>query len=227
MRAIQRLDDETRQLHAELEAEHMVLLEATEVSHYQRYLTRAYGFVSPIERSLLDTPGLSDFVDSRRLRKSELIEHDLQTTGLKPLEVQSIPQCMWIPWFDDPHTAIGWAYVVERNTLAFAHLFRHLANVLPGEAAFASSYLKVYAGVSSDMWRSFCDGVDAVGASQRQVDMMVAGAVSAFRNLRRWRNTLDGKNLSNPHNEVVAETSAQPPVVEHLVALAEVASEES
>ena len=228
MRAIQRLDDETRQLHADLEAENMVLLDATEVPHYQRYLTRAYGFLSPIERSLLDTPGLSAFVDSRRLKKTELIEHDLQKTGLKPLEVQSIPQCMWIPWFDNPHTALGWAYVIERNTLSFAHLFRHLANVLPGEAAFAASYLKVYTGVTGEMWRSFSDGIDAAGSSQRHLEMIIAGAGSAFKNLRRWRNTLDGKSLSNPHNEVVSEAStAQTPAADAPVSLSEAASEDS
>jgi heme oxygenase len=227
MRPIQRLDDETRQLHADLEAENMVLLDATELPHYQRYLTRTYGFVAPVERSLLDTPGLSAFVDSRRLKKSLLIEQDLAATGFKPLEVQSIPQCMWIPWFDNPHTALGWAYVIERNTLSFAHLFRHLANVLPGEAAFAASYLKVYTGVSGEMWRSFSDGVDAAGSSQRHLETIIAGAASAFRNLRRWRNTLDGKSLSSPHNESSTQKSSSSPVAEQPAALAEVSSEES
>jgi heme oxygenase len=227
MRAIQRLDDETRQLHADLEAENMVLLHGTELVDYQRYLTRAFGFVSPVERSLLDTPGLTAFVDPRRLKKTELIEHDLQKTGLKPLEVQSIPQCMWIPWFDNPHTALGWAYVIERNTLSFAHLFRHLANILPGEAAFAASYLKVYTGVTGEMWKSFSDGVDAAGSSQRHLETIIAGAGAAFRNLRRWRNTLDGKNLSNPHNEVVAEPTSDSAMSEQPAARADAASEES
>ena len=202
MKAVKRLDEETTQLRADLEAEASALLDATSVADYQRYLARALGFVSPLERCLLDTPGLATFVDPKRLRKSVLIEHDLQALGMRPLEVQSIPQCMWIPWFDDAYTALGWAFVIERNTLAFPRLFRHLAIALPGEAAFAASYLKVYGGTTADLWRTFTDGLDLASSSARHVDKIVSGAAAAYRNFRRWRNTLDGKSLSGPHDHV-------------------------
>src|SRR3954464_2635688 len=124
MRAALRLDDETRTVRADVEAESAPLLAATTPPEYQTYLTRAYGFLAPLERCLLDTSGLEGFLDARRLRKHLLIEHDLQTLGMRTLEVQSIPQCMWIPWFDNPWTALGWAYLVEHSTLSFPTLFR-------------------------------------------------------------------------------------------------------
>lgn len=207
MFAVKRLDEETGQLRADAEAEGSSLLDATTTADYQRYLTRSLGFVSPLERCLLDTPGLAMFLDPKRLRKSLLIEHDLQALGLKQLEVQSIPQCMWIPWFDDAWAALGWAFVIERNTLAFPHLFRHLANVLPGEAAFAASYLKVYAGATGEMWTSFAEGVERASTSPRHLARMVAGAESAYRSFRRWRNTLDGKSLSGPREPIVDRPS--------------------
>src|SRR5437868_11498868 len=123
MRAVQCLEDATSHLRGEVEAEGSTLLEATTAADYVRYLSRALGFVAPLERCLLDTPGLTAYLDPKRLRKHLLIEHDLQALGLKQLEVQSIPQCMWIPWFEDPWTALGWAFVIERNTLGFPHLF--------------------------------------------------------------------------------------------------------
>ena len=202
MFAVKRLDEETARLRADADEESSTLLDATTTADYQRYLSRALGFVSPLERCLLDTPGLGMFLDPKRLRKSVLIEHDLQALGLKQLEVQSIPQCMWIPWFDDAWTALGWAFVIERTTLGFPHLFRHLANVLPGEAAFAASYLKVYAGSTGEMWKSFSDGVELASTSPRHLERMVAGAASAYRSFRRWRNTLDGKSLSGPREPV-------------------------
>jgi heme oxygenase len=181
-----------------MEAEGASVLEASSVADYQRYLTRSYGFVSPLERCLLDTQGLGPFLDHRRLRKHLLIEHDLQTLGLKPLEIRSIPQCMWIPWFDNPHTALGWAYIIERSTLAHPNLFRHVATIFPGEAAFAATYLKVYAGTTGEMWKKFAEGLDVASSTPRHVDLIVDGAAAGYRHFRRWRNTLDGKTLSAP-----------------------------
>ena len=202
MRALQRLDDETSHLRVDADAEASALLGVTTAADYERYLSRAFGFVAPLERCLLDTPGLGLFLDTKRLRKHLLIEHDLQALGLKPLEVQSIPQCMWIPWFEDAWTALGWAFVIERNTLGFPAVFRQLASALPGEAAFAASYLKVYAGATGEMWKSFTNGIEAASTSPAQLDKIVSGAAAGYRSFRRWRSTLDGKSLSSPPNQL-------------------------
>ncbi len=196
MRAVQRLEEATRHLRVDLEEESATFLRAETLAGYQRYLTRCFGFISPLERSLLDTSGLAPLLDLRRLRKSALIEHDLLTLGLKAADIHAIPQCMWIPWFDNPWTAIGWAYLIEHSTLGFPILFRHLANVLPGEAAFAATYLKIYGASTSEMWRSFSDALDVAAATPGNLDAMIAGATAGLRHFRRWRNVLDGKSLS-------------------------------
>lgn len=198
MRVVHRLDEETLPLRGDLEAETASLHDVATQADYQRYLVRWFGFISPLERSLLDTSGLGPYLDTRRLRKHELIEHDLHTLGLRPLDVRSIPQCMWIPWFDNPLSALGWAYLIERNTLAFPNLFRHLANVLPGEAAFAASYLKIYGGATSEMWKSFAENLEVAASSPENLDLIAAGALAGCRHFRRWRSVLDGKSLSNP-----------------------------
>jgi heme oxygenase len=125
-----------------------------------------------------------------------LIEDDLQTLGMKQVEIQSIPQCMWIPWFDAPWSALGWAYVVERATLEHPGLFRHVATVLPGEAAFSATYLKTYASSTHEMWQSFAQGLELASAIPQHLDLIVDGAQAAYRSFRRWRNTHDGKALS-------------------------------
>ena len=129
-----------------------------------------------------------------------MLEQDLQATGHKLVEIQSLPQCMWIPWFEDVPTALGWAYVVERNTQSLPGMFRHLASTLPGEAAFGANYLKCYAGANGEMWHSFVRSVERAGRIPRDLDAIIAGANAGYRFFRRWRSTLDGRALSGSHD---------------------------
>jgi heme oxygenase len=191
-----RLAEETRSLQEEVDSDAEHLLDEGSADAYRRFLTRTYGFVSPLERSLTDTAGIERVVDPRRLRKHLLLEHDLQTLGLRSVELKALPQCMSIPWFDSVHDALGWAYVSERGTLAHANLFRLLAAKIPGEIAFASSYLKCYFGSIGEMWRSFTEDLEAAVPSSEKEDQVIEAAKAAFRHFRRWRNTLDGKALS-------------------------------
>jgi heme oxygenase len=215
-----RLDEETRALQPEIDLEVSSLLEATTPEAYRRYLARAYSFIAPLERCLLDTTGLDRYLDVRRFRKHVLLEHDLQNLGLRTLEIQSLPQCMWIPWFEEPHTALGWAYIIERNTLAHPNLFRHLASTMPGEAAFGASFLKCYSGAIGEMWQSFGEGLEAAIAEPRHAELVIAAAKAGYRHFRRWRNTLDGKALSAPHppedGAVHSTSSSEPGALDRL-----------
>jgi heme oxygenase len=195
-RLIDRLTEETQTLQEEVDVEVGRVLGVCSVETYRRFLTRTYGFVSPLERSLADTTGVERVLDPRRLRKHMLLEHDLQTLGLGPLELKSLPQCMSIPWFENVHDALGWAYVVERNTLTHPNLFRILAASIPGEVAFASSFLKCYFGSVGEMWRSFGEDLEAAVDDPAHAERVIDAAKAGFRHYRRWRNTLDGKTLS-------------------------------
>src|SRR5438477_643571 len=71
------------------------------------------------------------------------------------------PRCEAVPRkFTSIAKALGWMYVTERTTLLHHHVYRTLARVIPGEVAFASSYLKSYEGTASVMWRAFAADVD-------------------------------------------------------------------
>ncbi|MDQ3364732.1 MAG: biliverdin-producing heme oxygenase [Myxococcota bacterium] len=190
--AVHRLDAETAPFRQETERGLIGELRCTSIEGYRTLLVRTYSFVAPLERSLLDTAGLDRHTDRRRFCKHALIEHDLQALGLRSLELQSLPQCMWIPWFDDAHTALGWAYIIERSTLSHAETFRQLASALPGEAAFAASYLKCYAGAVGESWQSFAESLDAAVSQPEHLTRMVAGALAGYHQLRQWRRTLDG-----------------------------------
>jgi heme oxygenase len=190
-RLLDRLNEETRELQAEHDAEIHQLLGPTGVEHYRRFLARTYGFVRPLERSLVRTQNLGRYLDIRRLRKSELLRQDLDALGMKPEELTALSQCTGVPWFEDVHEALGWAYLVERSTLVYPNLFRHLATIMPGEVAFSSSYLKCYFGAVGEMWRSFGDGLDAAVADPLDADTITEAAKASFRACKRWRSQLD------------------------------------
>lgn len=211
MSVLAKLDAATAPLHADADADAHAMLGQPTAEHYRRFLGRMFSFVSPLERSLADTPGLGPYLDARRLQKHLLLKHDLETLGLREIEVDSIPQCMWIPWFDNVHTALGWAYVSERATLHHTALFRHLASVLPGEVAFGSSYLKCYFGAVGETWRSFGEGLELAGTTPADVDRIVDAARAGFRHWRRWRHTLDGKALSVDHEPEPEPAAPAPP----------------
>ncbi len=192
-RLLDRLTEETRGLHKEIEAEGETLLREVTVPAYRRFLSRWYGFVYPLERQLADLPSLARVIDPRRVRKHQLIVHDLQALGVKHGELQAIPQCMTVPQFDDVRDAIGWAFVSERATLDHPNLFRKLANAIPGDMAFASSYLKCYAGSVGEMWRSFGQSLENAAPQPTDVERILDASRIAYRHFKRWRNTLDGK----------------------------------
>lgn len=181
MTLLDRIEAETRGLRvdARLDVD-------TTVEHYVRFLVRTYGFVRPLERAVLRTPALAQFVDARRLRKHELIARDLDVLGVTRDGVERLPQCTAVPWFDDVRDALGWAWLIEHATLAHMALFHTVARALPGEAAFAATYLKCYFGAVGEMWRSFGDALDTAARTPAQQDRIVEAAKQGARASRRW-----------------------------------------
>lgn len=150
---------------------------------YWRYLTRTIGFVAPVERAIIATAGIEPLMPTSRFHKHELLRRDLLGFRMRTDEIDSLPQCV-VPAFERPEDAIGWAYPIERSTLAHANLYRHLALVMPGDVAFTSSYLKCYLGTSGEAWRSFALALDQIADPQRVVE----AARAAFRAYREWRH---------------------------------------
>ena len=186
VRLLDELQTETESLHAEADEEAIQLLGPVAVADYWRFLIRTYGYVAPVERSILAAPGVANVLDVRRFHKNQLLQQDLLEFGMRAEEIDGLPQCT-VPVFDSAAEALGWAYVVERSTLGHTNLFRHLALVIPGEVAFTSTYLKCYFGSVGEMWRAFGNALDRFSEpieSRRVID----AAKTAFRTLRTWRH---------------------------------------
>src|SRR4051812_12394328 len=87
---LNRLDDETRDLRVEVEAELQAWMCGTILPEgYLQFLTRTYGFVRPLELSLSETTDLDQFFDPRQLRKHLLLAHDLETLGMRARDIEA------------------------------------------------------------------------------------------------------------------------------------------
>lgn len=152
---------------------------------FRQYLTRTFGFVAPVERSITTTPDIESSIDVRRFKKEELLRRDLAALRLTVQQINALPQCS-VPLFNAVEEALGWAYVVERTTLAHQAIFQRFAMVIPGEVAFASLYLKCYLGSVGEMWQSFGEMLDLFARNAPAERRLLDAAKTAFHFYRRW-----------------------------------------
>ena len=186
MSLVERIGEATEEFHDITDEEVLKLLDEATADDYRRYLAQMYGFVCPLERAIASTPGVDRYLDPRKLQKHELLRRDLSALHMPADQIDRLPQCA-IPWLRGPEEALGWAYPLERSTLRHTDLFRHLATILPGEAAFASSYFKCYFGAVGEAWKDFGRALDAFEYPARRADAVLEGARAGFRRLRGWR----------------------------------------
>lgn len=200
---IERLDRETRVHHADAAEGDFDLLfrERVETSDYVAFLLRVYGFVAPLEVSLAMTPNIDLVIDVRQRHKAGFIAKDLLALRLSPAQVANIPMCTSIPQFRGAAEALGWLYVVDRATLAFSVVRRHLTARLPYEMSIASDYLQCYAGVAGKRWRELGSVLDDIGRHPSIADRVLFAAHEAFRTQRRWLT--QGVPALAPHDAAV------------------------
>jgi len=187
VRLIDQLHAQTVTFHADADEDALQLLGPASAHDYQRFLTRRFGFVAPLEHMVVGIDGIEHYVDVRRFTKHELLRRDLMSFRMTAAEVDQLPRCP-LPVLTAPEEALGWAYVIERSTLGHSNLFHHLASIIPGEVAFSSSYLKCYFGALGEMWRGFGHALEVFSSTPSRSMRVLQGARGAFRTYRTWRH---------------------------------------
>jgi len=186
MRLLEQLGEETEALHVVIDGDVRRLLDSATAEDYRCYVVQLYGFVAPLERAILKTPDLAQSIDVRRFQKHELLRRDLSALRMTADEIAGLAECA-IPQLGTPEEALGWAYPIERSTLGHSDLFRRLAAVIPGEVAFASSYLKASFGAVGETWRSFGSALEVFEDTPRRAQPVIASAKASYHCLRAWR----------------------------------------
>jgi heme oxygenase len=199
MSLIDQLGVETTQHHAA--TDETLLFGSPARPDYRHYLTRMYGFVLPVERAILASPGIERFVEPARFHKHELLRRDLGGLRLSAEQIGMLLLAT-VPVLETPEAALGWAYLIERSTLQHGDLYRHLARALPGDIAFSSNYLKCYVGLVGEMWRAFGFALEPLNRDLARREQLIEGAKAAFAAFGEWRRL---------HDRLAGIPAARPP----------------
>jgi len=194
---LNRLDTETRALHAEVDAYWLDLLAiGVTREQYKAQLMRVYGFEAPLESALAYTPHLI-IADRRERGRTGLLALDLLALGVTPAKITALPQCGEIAPFADPVEALGWKYVAERPTQLHAAIKRNIVSQC-ADLESATAYLSACDGVASARWHQLGVVLDEVAARPKAKDRIVDAARSAFTTLSKWFRTSGQHDAVSP-----------------------------
>ena len=172
-----RLRDETRALHAEVEALVPMLAPSLQLDVYREFLAALWGVHRPLEEQLGGVDGLRDAVPDLEQRfKSEALAADLAALGI---DAEQLSVTRDGPALDSIARALGCMYVLEGSTLGGQHIHRHLRVVLPVAASEASRFLTCYGAATGRMWNSFREHVERI-ESDLDADASVDAALRTF-----------------------------------------------
>lgn len=187
-----RLNVATQASHAEVDAPWLSLLRPDIArADYLSVLVQTYGFIAPFESACKYTPRVERDVDLYQLSRAGLIAADLLSLGLAPAQVTEIPHCTRITTFRSVAEALGWVYVVERSTLLFDGIRRHLLS--HAQWATPCAYLSAYDGRAGENWAAFGRKLDRIGAKPDVADELVTAAHAAFACAKEWFHTPDAR----------------------------------
>jgi heme oxygenase len=177
------LNRATRRWHPDADDPWLQLLRpAVTRAEYLEQLQRMYGFEAPLEGACQYTPKLASSIEVRHLRRAGLLAQDLLALGMRPSELAALPQCFSITPFKHLEEALGWLYVVERTTLLYDQIFRHLVHRLP-EVEPACAYLSMFDAPSSAHWERFGRTLDRFVSRAPEV---IAAAHAGFECMVDW-----------------------------------------
>jgi heme oxygenase len=197
---LERLKQETRALHEQIEAVVPILHPAADAAVYRRYLEKLLGFHRPVERDLAAVPGLEQLgLTLDRRWKSPRLERDLLGLGLAPGAVASLATCALTPRIHGLDSALGCMYVLEGATLGGQVVVRALSARLPAVLDRGSSYLRCYADETGAQWRAFTSVLLAHGRHEAAQAEMVAAARETFTTLHAWLVD-DGRDAAREHH---------------------------
>jgi heme oxygenase len=180
---LMRLALETRAHHAAADANRLAVMEESALDAYRAYLTLIYGFEAAVEHALMRTPGFDPRVLRARTKAGRLVQ-DLIALGATEPDVSRTPRCVVRP-FHSAAEGYGWLYVIDRNTLLFGLIRRHLMQHLRLRHALA--YLSCYGDTPGGMFRDLGELINKEAERGREAVAEIVGAANrAFWSQRAW-----------------------------------------
>jgi heme oxygenase len=132
-----RVAHETRPLHARADGDRLAFFDVATDLEYRRLLARVHGFEAAVAEATVRVGGLDPHVLASRTHVDELAG-DLVALGADPVGVRVLPRPT--VFIQTPAQALGWLFVVERNTLLAGLIRRALAARIADVAHRAMTY---------------------------------------------------------------------------------------
>jgi heme oxygenase len=180
-----RVKRETEPCHGAADADRMAVMSTTLApASYVAFLSRIYGFEAPVEGALGLTQSLDVLFDLRGRTQIRRLRSDLIALGI--FDPSALPRCTTVFPFREVPIALGWMFVLERNSLLHGLIERHLRVRLPEWLALAGTYLAAQERSAGTRWRELGEAMDRVGRNPHDADQIVYAARMAFRAQHGW-----------------------------------------
>lgn len=176
-----RLGLETSQHHAPADEDRLSALAITTVAEYRAFLLRVFGFETPVEDAISKLRHLElRFVRDRA--RTPLLESDLLALGLSKTQLAETPRSTAIS-IHSVADALGWIFVLERQTLLAGLVCRQLQQTL-GQTT-PTAYLGAYGDSPGARFRELGTRIGNL-AHVHTPAAIVDAANAAFRAQRQW-----------------------------------------
>lgn len=183
---------ETCRYQSVADGDRLLLLAQSSVQKYRSCLEQIYCFEQPVEAALARTPGFDPALLRTHLKTIQLA-NDLRVLGGS---IDNIAQPAGA--FDDIAQALGWLYVIQRNTLYHGLVLRQLEMLIPEEIQIAGSYLSASEGVAGARMRELGVVLDRAARRGNGEGRVIAAANEALRRQRQWYSC-ESTHLQEPH----------------------------
>jgi heme oxygenase len=182
---LDRLELETRTHHSSAEADLFRVLDNPAPATYRHFLAAVYHFEYAIESRLAEMPELPlRFVASSM--KTGRLGDDLLALGVDGSVLELLARPVELAGVWTSCEAFGWLYVVQRNTLQHAALYRALAPRLRVLLRTASRYLTAHVSDVHERWHQLGTHLQFVARCPDDARQIISAAHAAFEQQHRW-----------------------------------------
>jgi heme oxygenase len=178
---LEQLAHETRVHYSAADGDRLAAMERPSEQSYRSFLIRVYCFEAPLEAAFASTAGFNQAL-LRTHMKTKRLAADLDALGVSADKLETGAT----QGFADIGNALGWMYVLQRNTLLHGLLFRHLQSRIPSVVKMAGSYLTTHENVAGARLRELGMVLDNTARRTSIAARIVHAAGEAFRCQRQW-----------------------------------------
>ena len=184
---LQRLKQETKGYHEQLERSLSICDEHLTLARYQNILAHFLGFYQPVE--LLFNAFQQGHILNReveRRSKTPWLLQDLNALGFTGVDLAALPTCIDLPRLDTLYQALGCMYVLEGATLGGQIITRHIQRVLRLDEHCGCSFFHGYGSDTGTMWKAFGELLVTHISNGEAENAVVFAACETFTLFHQW-----------------------------------------